>query len=660
MREPSKLLPVLSAVLLFIVPTAALHAAPLGFRAAPNFAQSAPNDTQVLIANCEYHLSKFALYTAPDVNAAADADGNMTVVAVSDELESSSGLNRMTEATWNVREQSLKFPSYWTQTSLPSNSCHAADPENAELISPIQRTLFMYVRAYFIVGEPTPNIDLDKLLAMHEAYPVRVHVLCRTRAASDDLLHCSSLLILDEKIDVEPNLIALPASNAPVVELESHLCSSNDLQHATAFPISWNGKTIFLTSAAAVVTDGGLNSCNTIQSSGHKISLQLLKQDWGVGLAALVFASPLDRFDQAVDISISTKPTDSARIVSSFSGDRNFQQLTSHSHRHRLPLVDTVSELVGPIVDSTFIGTPVFNSQHAFSGIILHQNLEIHPGGQSRVRDGFLENPSADHLLLLSGSDINEWLKQLQTRSPSLNPVIAAQKRTLDWDLGPLRLTQSCPGSGGSSGSGPIGGVEPVGIGGDESGLHACWIDLALNSDADQAMDSASLPNTHWFKFAEETRELLKKQNVPSIRVSFGIFRDLQNELQAKPLFSAADFAYWLARDPAFLPVRILPTAASSQLGVAAERLVVLIRQTKENLNSDDIHLQSLLQHLQVIALLSQSLELSQLQRSDFELLLKSNSPYADAWGSLQADVAAGVQVRPQFQKLADLFTTQK
>jgi hypothetical protein len=164
------------------------------------------------VKECHSGAKDFSVYKQTDGDL---KDGDSVTVFTSD-LDAVTGLHRTTSGIWRSDLKIIELPTYWNPKAIPLQHCQ--DGSQAQSISRFVRSLTqiktydavrMYVVAYFIVGEPRDDMDLDEMVRDCQAFPLKLSIICETddrlrvKTEPPDPMACRRVRILDKIIPVQ-------------------------------------------------------------------------------------------------------------------------------------------------------------------------------------------------------------------------------------------------------------------------------------------------------------------------------------------------------------------------------------------------------------------------------------------------------------------------
>lgn len=607
----------------------------------------------VLAGRCHTERGDFSLF----LTAGDSLSEGVNLSVISSEISSVTGLNLTTAGVYRPSRGQVELPTYWRPQILPISACQMTTASAPPRALRAMHDVPMYIQLYFIAGDPSPDVDLDELVKNHQAIPLKAHIICRTdELNASSPLACRRVRFLDEIIPIDPppggrRLAARGLANPSVAALESRICGASTFEtKATASVVSFNGQRWVLTSAAAVASDRGERTCNEmILADGRRVPLTLVKQDFAYGLAALKLpdnvAVAAREFRGAISAPDRADLIGVAKAVAQVQTN-SVEILAQASSRHFIPRLKSVIETLGAPVDSGFMGATLADESGALLGVVSHQYLKIFPGSYTRpLRWRAAESESSDHLVVIPAEAVKEWLSRIETREPMIwESSIAAG--VMQIQSGDLKITEDCPpmDSSQSNGEYPIGGVDPVGIGGDSSNYRACRIQVSLSPAADSRFAVPELQDWH-----DRMKAALAAGN--RISLSYTAWRG-SRAIEHSYFYSAESFfqeMFGKKSDHLIVESIARPQAPVAGLDprfdavrALADREAGLSRQIYVRNSFGDPNVGSLLRRIYLLSILIESEQKSLVTANDFRELMDKNGVYGKAWGYLELVAGAG------------------
>lgn len=583
-------------------------------------------------------------------------DGSELTV-ISSEVSPKTGLNLSTSGVYRAQSGEFQLPSYWRPKSLKISDCQL----NVALLSgaplglrlAMRRDVVMYIQLYFIYGDPTPDVDLEDLIRRGEAIPLKAHILCRNLDDENSgPLGCKEIVILDKIIPLSPvaplammRSVAAPIATGNIERsflLESAICGSASKVQARGTAIDWMGQTVVVTSSAAVVSELGANSCtDAVMANGLRVNLRLIRHDFAFGLALLEDPSNILR---GSTLNVRGEYPEPANLLG-----QTVDLLSESSSRHFIPRQNRVIEVRGGLFGSSAVGAPLLGSANEVIGITSHQYLKIHPGSLTRPTSWSMGGAEkSDHLLVIPAQAIANWLD-----SASEAALWSLSARSVK--SGHLVFTEDCPPMNASDPAGdyPIGGGEPVGIGGDSSNYRACKIKVALDERGDSKFASVGLQSWH-----DELVGKLKKGL--SLELFFVIGRE-RSTLMRSYFYSAESLLKELVNLKKDNAVVVLAQNNGTTIGLdpkldssraIAARLTESARRIYLNYQFGDQKTSNLIRMIYFYSLLMQTEQWTQIRAEEFEEILRADGPYKKSWELVSFIVVGGKRFKSEFENL--------
>ncbi len=569
---------------------------------------------------------------------------------VSSQKAADTGLNLMTSGVLRQRAGKIELAASWKPSTIDFSNCRFVRPVS----SPILRDYYMYVQTYFISAASYPPKDLDDLIRRGEAIPLKIHLICRSDAATaPSPVACRKIVIHEQIIPVRPSInrnrlrpiasraAALKTSDS-AVEIESAICGQALSSKASGVVIQGIASPVVVTSANAVLSENGQNSCTTATWNGQNFKLQLLRQDWGTGVAILSFVGsrvPVPQALLAATPGLSTPYPDSL-LIGHASRAVSTSVLVQESDRHFIPRVAKVAELLGDEIDPSFVGAPVTDDGGSVFGIIAHQYLDLFPGSITRPLRWSPNGPGTivggkktDKPLMISSQTIADVISRT-----AIDPApfwVQPDRRTgFRVHFGKLELVEKCPDFSSSNPADgyPIGGVDPVGVGGDSSNYRACQIEVSLLPVAAGPVSSV------WHddlvaKLAEGRR----------IEIPFGIKRNSSGGWDRGYYYSLESF---LKMADTLAPLALVYEKNASVAGLEPKliqfrrtgaELAVLSKKAYVNFRTSDSQSNRMIRELYYLAVLAQSESWKNIGAKDLETVLdrSASGHYRNVWTTL-------------------------
>lgn len=326
------------------------------------------------------------------------------------------------------------------------------------------------------------------------------------------------------------------------LNLISEACDHSSKLESTGYVFNWNKQVYVLASADFVFNDsqnqGQSKFCHElIDKKGGTHPLQITRYDWGSGLVLLQGDDSLKPFAGPMSF-VSPK----LLMTASWEGGSG-QVVSAHSKRHHFPVLNETLELKATDTDSHKVGSAIINPNGQIVGFITAQLIEEVPGQSARVAR-WLDRAGvkSQQLVIISSVETIRWLGQvLQANWASpfkIDPQDQLQKK-YRVTVGNIAFTEDCPppeDQPGSDPNYPIGGGDPVGIGGDSASAPACnfLVSKAVNPSLVDALPTVRKP---WL-----TRLDAYLQKNVETSVMLGHYRDQNHELQSQALVSLGNF----------------------------------------------------------------------------------------------------------------------
>jgi hypothetical protein len=600
-----------------------------------------------LFANAETQTNRFALCH----------NGTTTLsVLLEDGQVAADGA---TAGTLQLSKGTLDLP-HWKPRQLQLADCEV----KASFVPPF-KDIPMNIQAFFIEGDPSPDVELDQLLKEGKAIPLRLNIICSTNEPTAGVTGCERVRILDKIIPI-PNdgqplrqgLGFFPSPSTSVVSLRSKVCGSNETTSSSAFVITHNGRKLIVASAGGISSEMGENSCTeALTSTGQIVPLKLLRLDWAYGLALLALPDgsdlPVANLNPtAGDSTLSLLTIDGSQTVST-----DEAVLATKSLRHFIPLIARVLEIEGPALSANVVGAPLLGSDASVKAMVSHLHLRAYPGSLTRPTHWSKEHAIANHLVAISAADILKWLDRIDVSSLWLISQLHAEP--LKFKSGHLLVSEKCPSNDTTipNADYPIGGSgDGVGVGGDQSNYRACIMEISLDETSDSQFLIPRLQAWH-----DRTVAALRAGN--RVEVPYGVLRDARGTLQRFYIYSAESFFQMLATESSVSPVsvywnsdrtkagneiRLQPLRETAALAAAAAKTSYAYFTSSNPKDNAVIRL------VYFYSTLSMSEEWPLLKPNDLQAMLDPNGEFGKSWEIIQEIVFGG---KALFTRATDLLT---
>ncbi|MDO9181921.1 MAG: serine protease [Bacteriovorax sp.] len=311
-----------------------------------------------------------------------------------------------------------------------------------------------------------------------------------------------------------------------VVKILSGPCGYQNSQMAGSGTIfNFNGSTYVLTSEHVVYHSAATNFCHRITNSFiSEQKAELLFADWGLGIALLKLPIPISAdflnypndFQSATSnlVTIAGSPFSEPQTIVATAG----HVINNQSQRLLTPLIKYALEIDGAHGEFGMSGGAILEESGAnfkYLGLLTHQVLSMVPGAPTRATDWDQSSKFQNQLLGISSSDITKILNNY-FNNPSAFRVSAYRSplgqinRTNDIISNGLIFKPSLQKTNPAipSSPTPIGGVDPVGIGGiDLPGDIFTSLSLELFSGKEEF-------KTAWFFSAATLESITKIKNL--------------------------------------------------------------------------------------------------------------------------------------------------
>ncbi len=608
------------------------------------------------VGSCHTKTADFSLY----LEAGKKLTDGALLQVMSSQVSPLSGLNLSTAGRLRAKTKKIELP-HWKPGALSFDDCKLDEivpPARPVSFQPPRKPVdhLMYVQVFFILGEPRPDIDVDDLYKRGQAMPLKVKIICSTTEDEPSVLSCDRVTVLDEIIPLgSVDVRAIGERFSAAVQLESGPCAEPAKRiRSSGVVVQYGGRKLVVTSSGAV--DG----CTDVVAGTARTRLMLQRIDHAAGLAAF------DGTALAIDAAALTKePLAETAIVHGFSKSgveavaKTFRVLSESSVRHFLPAIARTFELQGQIVDAGFVGAPAVAVDGRVSGIVSHQYLRIHPGSLTRpTRWRPLEKESADHVVTIPSAEIAAWLDS----SARLGEIEIARDARFGAALvlksGHLAFEEDCPSLDATKPNSdyPIGGGDPVGIGGDASNYRACRIKVTLSEGGSAKFFSPAFQAWH-----DETAALLKSSDADFVELSFSLQRDEKGRLSRRYFYSVESFFQGLVQRSADKVVSVVRRKSTKTPGLDPRleslRMSALdaasrARGVYANFETTDTKISGLVRRIYFLGTLAQSEQWAALNESDFNEYMDMNGPYRKAWQTIMSLALGGKGLRMATEKL--------
>lgn len=449
------------------------------------------------------------------------------------------------------------------------------------------------------------------------------------------------------------SLFTLAQNVTPIVNFQSSLCDGSAKNQVTGTWIMDRGNFYILTSAYGIQNQFGAKSCNSwILSNGEVSSLELIRIDYGAGLALLKASSGVE---PATALKLSGELPQNFPDQALLAG-MNARLLAKSSRRHFIPSISTVLEVITPKpVRESVVGEPLISNAGEMLGMVSHQRLEIFPGSLTRPMNWKLAgSPVSDHLVVISAQDILAWL----ALAPSESKIWPVHSDGSVFESGRLRIEQDCPPLDGSDPNGdyPIGGTDAVGIGGDAAKQRACKIKVSLNDRMNTEFYSPKWQEWH-------DQMVLWLANQPVMELQFGGWRDAKSRLQRRYFYSSESFFQGLnvlAESSVLVGLPGMDIESLRQIRELASELKALAHRSYIDYQLNDRVVEDVFRRIYFYSLLLESDQWNLLDVHDLEELLSSENQYGPAWEKIKFIVRGGVGMYQGLEQTKDMLKQVK
>jgi hypothetical protein len=222
------------------------------------------------------------------------------------------------------------------------------------------------------------------------------------------------------------------------------------------------------------------------------------------------------------------------------------------------------------------------------------------------------------------------------------------------WRFGQTAFTTQCQEAESTDG-GPIGGADPVGIGGDGH-IPSCIFTFAPSaSPANENLGDQRLQAFHATLLETLTRS--KSCDIP-----FGLKRDAQGYLQGVAFLSPEQLLQTMNQKAGVTAVRLLPESSAQEVPAAmrASGRLLLSTLKRLSLKTSDTSVNLLLRQMNILSNLAMSPDWTLLEEKDFDRLLAADSPFRAAWATLAYDVQVGQALRRDLESLQEAWQASK
>ncbi len=376
------------------------------------------------------------------------------------------------------------------------------------------------------------------------------------------------------------------------VRLTSSVCGqAGTLRKSSGIAFNQNGRFYVLALASHVLN--GPNTCHQVEPRGGA-KLPMTLQSWQWGKLALLEVG--GRFDEALQtdlLSLRTYHTVQGSVVRFDEAAATWKIfavaiLSESSDRGSRPsMIETDIN-----IDQSFVGWPVTIAQ-SILGMISDEYLEIKPGSSAELKFWRRAKPSlVTSPLLIRLDEMQAFVRQALSGTLKSDGIeVSLVHQLADRDVlttGSLELSEDCPDSSVTTpgGSYPIGGVDPVGVGGGLLSKPGCFIRIKRAAAAGSMM-SPLFDRKNWGSKVDELLRSADHVDVPYVFLRDPVF-DYNDR---RVLFSMRQFLGQLERSE-FSPLTIAYAAGSVVPGLDPRLKEVRDLAKKSNAVLFDFYLQ--------------------------------------------------------------------
>ncbi len=410
---------------------------------------------------------------------------------------------------------------------------------------------------------------------------------------------------------------------AQIASLSSTLCGKNRGFQSTAYVFNYQGRTLALAAADFVLNSSGADVCHQAMIPGLTVSLHLLKNDWGAGLALLEAASPVL---QVPEIKWGKAQLAKKVMVGASSG----LILATKSDRHHFPLQDSVLEVGRATLSRGNVGTPLLDYDHEDQvvGFISSQFVWVVASEGSKISRWVDTNLSSfdGPFIALSADSVKMWLDQTLAQPPQVTlfslDVTAQLQGIQKINWGSLSFVEDCPPalSNGENASYPIGGGDPFGIGGTGRLTPPCKFNVTLAATTEKIENPLSA-RAPWL---QEMKDLLNQKKVVDVYLAY---QKLNNLLINKGLVSLGSFFKTIATSNLQFVLLVDPDRAANTMTPLQQKARELRTAVRAYPFDSSDH--SFRNRAYLVALLLEGPDWNQVELQDLAVL-KKDSPWVN------------------------------
>lgn len=446
------------------------------------------------------------------------------------------------------------------------------------------------------------------------------------------------------------------------VKVTSQVCGQpNTLRVAQGMAFKNANRRFVVTNAAAVLNGAG--TCHTAGFGTSEASLKLLAWRWG-GLALL-------ELTREIPESNVLEFPNSGTSISNFGQLATRDEVTGAWRTIDADLLTFTSDRgtwesmieAQVTIDGSFAGTPVVMG-NMLLGLVSDQFLEQKPGSSAELRFWYKTKTRVTTApLVIPAIEIERFVRSALAGTlfddglfVSLEDQIAGRDQVL---TGPYLVSEDCPDptSSGTSGQYPIGGVDPVGVGGGLS-KPGCFIRLK-KAPTPAAKLTPLFYYKNWNKRLEEVFRTAAEVDVPYVFSRNSVF-DYNDR---RVLYSLREFLAQLNRSGMQpLTLAYLPGAAVAGVDPALAEIRVLAQKSAATIldfyhrygaSTSDIE-NGTVRELYFVTSMAMTEELRDISITQMDALL-DKSVHRNVWGMVESEFFfKNKELHPQLLKLRD------
>lgn len=448
------------------------------------------------------------------------------------------------------------------------------------------------------------------------------------------------------------------------VKVSSQICgqpASERISQGLAF--NHGGKSYVVTNSSQILNGPG--TCHWAGHGAKTSEMKLIAWQWGK-LAVLELAKAIPEAAR-FDLLNSASGFGSMGYIAKFDEAANawtsiavsFLNVTSDRGTWKTMIEGQVT------LDRSYAGAPVFMG-NIFLGLVSDQFLEQKPGSSAELRFWYKTKSNLTTApLIVIGENLRRFVRQaIAGTATNLDIEISLENQLAGRDTirtGAYEISEDCPDPSSSTPSGkyPIGGVDPVGVGGGLS-KPGCFIRVQLSSQPLAGLNGI-LRDSQYGEVLEKTFRSAERVEIPYVFMKNTVF-DYNDR---KVLYSLREFFVHMERAE-FKPLTMAykPGATVSGLDPSLAEIRQLAQKSADGILAfyhkygktvSDIE-NGTVRELYFVASMALTEELREISISQMDALLdKSN--HRGLWGLIESEFFnKNKELHPDLTKLRDLL----